>query len=264
MTPVVSLPDPLYADPQAYDIAYGWDSYEETCAYLRAAESLADRSLRRTLEIGCGTGRVLRDLVRAGKEAVGLDRDPHLLRYARQRLGELGEAAEFIESDMRDFTLTKPVDLAVSPINGIGYLTGEGDLARHLAAVAANLTHGGVYVIELSFGPIETSFIGKAEPWAFERDNVRVLADWRLLEVDADTGLAVNEATLIVKRPAEAEKRLVVRHTMRKWDQPTFYGIIADSPLSLVEIRQRDMQALDPATRLTYADDNVFVFLQKF
>jgi SAM-dependent methyltransferase len=37
---------------------------------------------RRTLEIGCGEGRVVRDLVARGHRVVGVDSSPTLLRHA--------------------------------------------------------------------------------------------------------------------------------------------------------------------------------------
>jgi len=263
MDTLTTLPDPLYADPQAYDIAFGWDSFDETRALLDIAGKRLGRPPLRALDIGCGTGRVLRDLARLDLEAIGLDHNADLLRFARRRLGELGLTGETVHADMRDFRLDRPADVAFNAINGVGYLTGDGDLLRHLQAVADNLTAGGVYVVELSFGPIETDFLGRGEPWAFERDNVRVMADWRLLEVDQDTGLVINEASLIVSRPGQPERRIVCRHEMRKWDQPEFYAAVADSPLALVDMRRRDLKPVAPETPLTYADDNVFVFLQK-
>lgn len=255
--------DPLYQDPEAYDIAFGWNSLDETRQLVEIAGEIMDRRPLRFMEVGCGTGRVLRDLAGLGHQAVGLDLDPLLLRYARRRLAELDLSAELIQGDMRDFNLDDPIDLAISPINGIGYLTDPAELDRHLQAVAANLSKGGVYIIEMSFGPIEKEFLGKSAPWAFTRNNMRVLADWRLLRVEEETGLAINEATLIIQRPGESEKRIVCEHAMRKWDQPAFYGHISDSPLRLVKMVRRNFIPLSPEERLTYADDNVFVFLQK-
>ncbi len=255
--------DPLYADPEAYDIAFGWDSLRETEGCLRVAEELLGRPVRRALELGCGTGRVLRDLATLNREAVGLDLEPALLRQARRRLREQGLNAELVEADMRDFALGAPVDFAISPLNGIGYLTTNDDLARHLVSVAANLTPGGVYAIELSFGPVEAEFFGRGDPWVFERGGIRVMADWRLLEVDAETGLVTNEATLFIQRPGQTEQRIVCEHYLRKWDQASFYGLVAASPLRLAAMRWRDLTELDPETPLTYANDNVFVFLQR-
>lgn len=263
MHEMMFLPDPLYADPEAYDVAFGWDSFAETTALLDAAAALRGGMPATALDVACGTGRTLRDLARADLAAVGLDRDARMLRYAKRRLGELGLTAELIAADMRDFALPQPVDVAFNVINGIGYLTEPADFDRHLRALADNLADGGLYIIELSFGPVPAHWLGKSDPWTFERGTLRVMADWRLLSVDEESGLVTHEATLIIRRRGEPEKRVVCRHEMRKWDQPSFYARIADSPLRLVKILARDLQPLDPARKLTYDDDNVFVFLQK-
>jgi SAM-dependent methyltransferase len=53
---------------------------------------------RRTLEVGCGEGRVVRDLAALGHRVVGLDASPTLLRLAREEDPEgeyvLGDAAD--------------------------------------------------------------------------------------------------------------------------------------------------------------------------
>lgn len=257
------LTDPLYADPEAYDLAYGWDSLAETRDVVAAAAVLRGQPVKRALEIGCGTGRVLADLAALGLAAVGLDRHPGMLAFAERKLRAKGLTAETVNADMRDFRLAAPVDLAICPLGGIGYLTAPGDPERHLAAVAANLTPGGVYAVGLSFGPIERSALGRKDGWSFTRDNLSVEASWTLLAVDADRGLAEFEAALTIRRPGEPERRIVARHVHRKWDQPQFYRLIAASPFRLAGLAWRDLTPIDPALRLSYADEEVYAFLRK-
>ncbi|MDP8225325.1 MAG: class I SAM-dependent methyltransferase [Candidatus Lernaella stagnicola] len=256
--------DPLYHDPEAYDIAYGWNSLPETRALVGAAEHLLRRPVRRALEVGCGSGRVLRDLVDLGVDAVGLDHNPRLLDYAQRRLDETERDALLIRGDMRAFRLAKPVDLVLAPINGIGYLTDPGDTDRHLDAVARNLRPGGVYIVEICFGPVEPELIGRRKPWTFTRGRTQVTADFILREVDQERGWGMFEASLRVRRGGESTE-IVVRHTLRIWDQPQFYAAIERSPLRLAELRRRDetLTPIDAAAPLTFADDNVFVVLQR-
>ncbi len=255
--------DPFYADPEAYDLAYGWDSFAETVQLIQRAAQLRGRPVARALEVGCGPGRVLRDLAALGLTAIGLDREPGLLAWARRRAGELGLTVETALADMRDFALAAPVDIALCPLNGVGDLTGPDDLARHLAAVAANLTPRGVYVVEMSFAPIEKECVGRGAPWTMTRGDLRVEADWRLVDVDGAAGLAIYEARLAIERAGAAPQCLISHRVHRKWDQPLLYAQIAASPLVLAGLFAGDLTPLDPGRRLTYADDNVFVFLQK-
>lgn len=255
--------DPLYADPEAYDIAYGWDSLAETRDVTRAAADILGRPIQRALEVGCGTGRVLADLAALGLDAVGLDLNQTLLAYAGNKLQDRGLTAELVAADMRDFHLAAPVDLAICPLDGIGYLTESGGLARHLGAVARNLAPGGVYAIGLTFGPIERSAIGQKYSWSFTRARTRVDASWTLQSINADRGLAEFAAELTIHRPGEAERHFVSRHVHRKWDQPQFYRLIADSPFALAGLAWRDLTPIDPAMRLSHADEEVYVFLRK-
>ncbi|HVT17868.1 MAG TPA: class I SAM-dependent methyltransferase [Thermoanaerobaculia bacterium] len=52
----------------------------------------------RLLEVGCGDGRLARDLVRLGFAVVGVDRDPAAVQAARTR------GVEALEADFLDFT----------------------------------------------------------------------------------------------------------------------------------------------------------------
>src|SRR2546428_12597798 len=46
------------------------------------------------VELGCGTGRVLIPIARAGVEIVGVDSSPHMLSVCRERLGREPEAVQ--------------------------------------------------------------------------------------------------------------------------------------------------------------------------
>src|SRR2546422_1837817 len=46
------------------------------------------------VELGCGTGRVLIPIARAGVEIVGVDSSPHMLSVCRERLGREPEALQ--------------------------------------------------------------------------------------------------------------------------------------------------------------------------
>lgn len=71
---------------------------EEVDAALLAA--LGDRPVGRLLDIGTGTGRVLELLAPRAIAAVGIDRSPEMLRYARENLAAKGIDAELRQADM--------------------------------------------------------------------------------------------------------------------------------------------------------------------
>src|SRR4029450_6069466 len=78
------------------------------------------------LEVGCGTGRVLISVARAGVEIVGLDLSQHMLAVCRRKL-ELESPAgkprwQLVSGDMRDFDLRRAFSLITLPFRPFQHL----------------------------------------------------------------------------------------------------------------------------------------------
>ena len=104
------------------------------------------------LELGCGTGRVLLPLARAGQAMVGIDRSEEMLARAARRLRRRrkGAPAHLIRGDIR-FLPFPPASfpLVIAPYGILQSLLRERDLVATLDAVANVLTPGGVFGLEL-------------------------------------------------------------------------------------------------------------------
>ncbi|MFZ0544723.1 MAG: class I SAM-dependent methyltransferase [Candidatus Promineifilaceae bacterium] len=111
--------------------------YEQTARYydLVHAElkediplvlSLAGQGKGPILELGCGTGRLLLPLARAGYPVIGLDNSPAMLEKARNRLTAESKAVRdcvtLIEGDMTEFELKEQVGFAIIPYNTLLHL----------------------------------------------------------------------------------------------------------------------------------------------
>jgi SAM-dependent methyltransferase len=111
--------------------------YEQTAKYydLVHAElkddiplvlTLAGQGKGPILELGCGTGRLLLPLARAGYEVIGLDNSPAMLAKAKARLsaesGKVQKRVTLIEADMTDFNLNEHVGLVIIPYNTLLHL----------------------------------------------------------------------------------------------------------------------------------------------
>src|SRR6267142_5953053 len=63
------------------------------------------------VELGCGTGRVLIPIARAGVEIVGVDSSSHMLSVCRDRLAREPEAVQsrvrLVQADMRSFHVNR-------------------------------------------------------------------------------------------------------------------------------------------------------------
>ena len=105
----------------------------------------------RALELGCGTGRVLVPLARAGVAIVGVDRSAPMLARARQRLrrGRSGHA-DLVRADIRTLPFhAGAFDVVIAPYGILQSLVREADLAAALDQVAYVVKPGGGFGVDL-------------------------------------------------------------------------------------------------------------------
>jgi ubiquinone/menaquinone biosynthesis C-methylase UbiE len=114
----------------------------------RVVEALARHApdARRVADLGIGTGDLAVALARRGFEVTGVDRAPAMLAVAREKARAAGVVLTLVEQDLRALALPAPVDAAVCVYTVVNQLTDDGDLARALAAVHANLRPAGLFV----------------------------------------------------------------------------------------------------------------------
>lgn len=99
------------------------------------------------LELGCGTGRVLVPLAKAGYQTVGLDQDPEMLQYLKNQIDNLKNAWIFC-ADMCQFNLASLFPLIILPCNTFSTLSKKLRFAL-LSVVRNHLDEFGVFVVSL-------------------------------------------------------------------------------------------------------------------
>jgi len=108
------------------------------------------------LELGCGTGRVLIPLARAGFEVTGLDSSAHMLAVAWRKLAEetaeVRERVTLVKGDMRDFDLHRRFALIICPFNTFQLLLAREDQERALRCARRALRSGGRFALSV-FNP---------------------------------------------------------------------------------------------------------------
>jgi len=118
--------------------------------------SLAQQTDGETLEVACGTGRVLLPLARAGLRVTGLDVSEAMLAVARRKLdgepGEVSERAKLIHADMTQFDLGKQFGLVLIPFSAFQALLTRADHRGCLERCRAHLEPGRLLAIDV-FNP---------------------------------------------------------------------------------------------------------------
>lgn len=117
-----------------YDALYR-DRLKDVAFYIAAA-----RAHGSALVIGCGSGRVLRELTRYHVDAVGIDVSVEMLRNAVER----DAGMRVFAGDMRTFVLRKRVAAALMPFNTLYYNLSLPDACATLKSIRSSLVSDGV------------------------------------------------------------------------------------------------------------------------
>jgi len=108
------------------------------------------------LEVGCGTGRILLPIARAGGSITGLDGSRQMLERCRANLaaepGAVQGRVRLVLNDMRTFDLGATYSLIIAPFRVVQHLTTVDDQLRFLAAVARHLAPNGRFAFDV-FNP---------------------------------------------------------------------------------------------------------------
>ena len=172
--------DTPYNFPRLYDVAYGWRDFRAECTFLVGQyRVLHGRMPATALELASGTGNHARMLAAFGVKTIGLDSNETMLAYARTRPGGEDPDVAWQLGDMRESTIASPVDLAFCVMDSLSHLLTLDELLDHLAAVARNLSPGGVYIIDQShprdvFGHTDP---GTPSEWVSEDEDGEIIVE---------------------------------------------------------------------------------------
>lgn len=109
---------------------------------------LAGRAGGCVLELGCGNGRILLELLGHGIDAVGIDCSACMLSQLRQKAAVRGWAPKVCRMDARALGFTDAFAMVLCPYSLITYMTRPDDAARMLAAIRGVLAPDASVVID--------------------------------------------------------------------------------------------------------------------
>lgn len=136
----------LYRHPELYEHVYP-EPDEET---PRMCERLFARYLptppTSILDIGCGTGRDLDVLSRAGADCWGVDYLPEMVAYARSVRPHL----RLCQGDMRSLRLGRTFDAIMCMGSAFMYALTNADVERTLATFAAHAHEGTLLILDIN------------------------------------------------------------------------------------------------------------------
>lgn len=145
-----------YDDIPGFGVLYDSVPLYQARGDVRFYLAEAERSGGSVLELGCGTGRILLPIARAGHAVAGLDVSAEMLERLREKLrGEPEEVRARVtlhQGDVRDFDLGARFDLVIAPFRIIQHQVTIDDQLAFLGAVARHLAPGGRFAFD-AFNP---------------------------------------------------------------------------------------------------------------
>ena len=194
----------------------------------RDVEFFVDYSCKaggKTLELGCGTGRVLVPTTAAGCEIVGLDLSPYMLQKCREKLAkqpvEVQMKARLVQGDITRFYLDEQFALVTVPFRPFQHLISIAEQKDCLNCIARHLQPDGLLVFDV-FHPFIPRLV---DPKYLMEINVKAdipMSGFRKLTYSNRTKAfhreeQHNDVEIIfyVKNPDGSEERLVQSFPMR-------------------------------------------------
>ena len=133
---------------EIYEMMYQtFINYEEEYSYY--SNKLKKYNAASLFELGCGTGNLANRFLENGFDYTGLDLNKAMLDIAAGK----APGAEFMEADMRNFSLPEKKQACIIPARTISYLMTYSDVMDAFHSINENLQTGGV----LCFDNIDAS-----------------------------------------------------------------------------------------------------------
>ncbi|MBK9124650.1 MAG: class I SAM-dependent methyltransferase [Chloroflexi bacterium] len=231
----------FYAQIARYYDAENTDKNDDLPFYLELAQDI-DGPI---LDVGCGTGRVMFPLARAGYDVHGIDNEPRMLERARALLDaeqELTDRMHFHEGDARTFKFPVKFGLTLVPYNGLMHFLDQDSqitVLRHLrectrddGLLVLDLPNAGdVYATEDTDGLIfERTFLEPETGHLVMQQSISTLdrtmqtlqVTWIYDEITADGTVKRTFAPLRLYYYFYSEIKLLLM--MTGWEVTTVYG----------------------------------------
>ena len=132
-----------------YDAAYDERRRQDIDFFVEYSRQAGGR----TLELGCGTGRVLIPTAIAGYEVTGLDMSYYMLQQCREKLSRQPEDVQqrirLIEGDMTNFDTAEQYSLVTTPFRPFQHLITLEEQKACLECTNHHLVPGGFLILDL-------------------------------------------------------------------------------------------------------------------
>ena len=134
---------------KVYDTLMGSVNYQARGEYLLSVFERYGQNPPCLLDLGCGTGTLTRFMAEKGKEMVGVDASAEMLAVARECI-PVGADLLWICQDLRELDLYGTAQGAISTLDTLNHITGDGELKDFFGRLRYFLEPGNLFVFDVN------------------------------------------------------------------------------------------------------------------
>ncbi len=149
------------------------------------------------LDLGCGTGNITIPMAEKGYDMIGIDLSVEMLEIAAEKARNADKDILFLNQDMSDFELYGTVDAMVCALDGVNYLTEDGQLSDMLSKLHYYLNPGGILIFDIN---TEYKFRNILDGSTFVYDDKDAYCVWNS-EFDQEEGICYFDLNIFTQNP---------------------------------------------------------------
>ena len=135
-----------------YDLLYRDKDYAGEAEYVHGLIQTHAPRAKSILNLGCGSGRHDRELVKKGYTVTGVDLSEEMLAAARNAT-QPNSALAYVQGDVRTIQLANTFDVIISLFHVMSYQTTNQGLLAAFETARHHLKHGGIFIFDCWYGP---------------------------------------------------------------------------------------------------------------
>lgn len=186
-----------------------------------------------SLELGCGTGRILLPLLNSGLDISGIDQSPGMLTELRRLAVELQLNPDVGLGSLTDFYSAKPCKTILAPYSVVTYLTQPAMLDAFFTRAGAALTSDGMLVID-TFIPRElTSFSEFRLDYRRPHEGGTLQREKRIQKIDHCN--RIERRYTLLDQAGQLQRTWMTEDLIRPWTEAELLNAAREHDFMLVE-----------------------------
>ncbi|MGG1114294.1 class I SAM-dependent methyltransferase [Halalkalibacterium halodurans] len=184
------------------------------------------------LDIGCGTGRLLKILSERGYACTGVDQSANMLVIAREALAQKGVQVPLFQQDMTEFYTGETYQVITIFCDSLNYVITEEGVVQTFQRVFDHLDQQGVFMFDVhSPTKLRNHFIGKT----FADADEEISYIWQSFAGEAEQSVE-HELTFFVRNETGSYDRYEELHIQRGYPIERYVDWLKEAGFSRIDI----------------------------